>query len=367
MSTTPRLAGGGPPHSTDPLPPSVGPVTAEAAFPITQLRVVGEDVVLMLDASSEVFRLGSGLDVHLHLPRRYVSRRHATLRRMPGVIEVTNHSPNGIRVDGQSRDEKILHAGDRFEIGATELLVLDEPGVLLRAVLARMIGFHAHAQVDRALVLALRQVHAPLILTGPRGAEPAELAKAIHAGTPRRSQPFVELDPHAPLADLTRAVTSAVGGTVFVDIAPLKTRRASKSLVTVVGDPASRARVIIGATSDDQVRHAFDHQATKLEGIRTPAVQDRAQEIPALLDAYLASAGSPHRITELPPDRIEAMRQFEWPDNLEEVRRAGVRLAAYLDAERNVSAAARLLGITSQALGEWLVRVGALARRGRGE
>jgi hypothetical protein len=63
---------------------------------------VGEDVVLPLDRTIDFFWLGSGLDVHLHLPRQYVSRRHVSLRRMRGQLDLSNQSPNGTRIEGRA-------------------------------------------------------------------------------------------------------------------------------------------------------------------------------------------------------------------------------------------------------------------------
>lgn len=361
-----RPSGGGPPYSTDPQPPTVGPVTPEVVQPPIQLRVYGEDVVLPLDPTVDMFRLGSGLDVHLHLPRRYVSRRHVTLRRIGSQLEITNLSSNGTRVAGESIIERILGAAGKFEVGETTLVILDEPMVRLRAVLARALGFAAHLDVDRALLLAMTHINAPLILTGPRGAESERIAAAIHRATARRAQPFVVVDVTGTKDAMLAAIAAAVEGTVFIDVRPLKNKRASRALLAALGEATFRARVIIGATTNDQARVALDRESAKLDEIRTPPVAARGREIPALLDAYLAEAGSPHRITELAPDRIDALRRFDWPENLDEVRRAAVRLAVYLDAERNISAAARQLGVTPQSLGEWLERIGAIARRGRG-
>ena len=372
MTKVPRPGESAPTTSTaqvtDPQPRSLGPraADAEGVMPPVQLRVVGEDVVLPLDRTIEQFWLGAGLDVHLHLPRQYVSRRHASLRRLRGQLDLSNHSTNGTRVDGQSITDTIIGAGDTFEIGAVTLMVLDEPMVQLRAYLERTIGFDAHVAVDRALVLAMRQVHAPLILTGPRGAESELLAAAIHRATPRRAQPFVVVNALATRPELEAAMRDAVGGTVFVDVRPLKNKAASKALVTALGGPEVRARVIVGALTTEQVRIAFDHDVTKLGEIRTPPVLARVPEIPALIDAYLAEVGSTHRVAELGPAQVEALRQFEWPDNLEEIHRAAQRLAVLFDCHGNVSAAARELGIKPQTLSEWLDRIGAVSRRDRG-
>jgi hypothetical protein len=89
---------------TDPQPRSLGPRAADAerVTPPVQLRLVGEDVVLPLDRTTEQFWLGSGVDVHLHLPRQYVSRRHVSLRRLRDQLDLSNHSPNGTRVEGRA-------------------------------------------------------------------------------------------------------------------------------------------------------------------------------------------------------------------------------------------------------------------------
>jgi hypothetical protein len=125
-------------------------------------------------------------------------------------------------------------------------------------------------------------------------------------------QPFVVVNALATRAELDTAMRDAVGGTVFVDVRPLKNKAASKALVTALGGPEVKARMIVGALTTEQVRLAFDHDVTKLGEIRTPPVLARVTEIPALIDAYLAEVGSTHRVAELGAARVEALRQFEW-------------------------------------------------------
>lgn len=350
------------PAATDRQPASVGSIDRSPTVPITELRVVGDNMVLRLDQTRTEYTLGTGLDVDLLLPRPYVSRHHATLVRVDERLEVHNVGQNGTRLDGRRIEEFSVRAGDTFEIGDAELLVMDPAMAALRSTLGRWLGFDAHRAVDKALKVAMRHMHAPITLTGPVGYAPAELAHAIHTATPRRLLPFVELNVHAPGEVVTLGAEQAFGGTVFVDLRPLDGRSASAALARALAN--TRARVILAASSATQAVDAFDADAPFLE-IRTPPVKERRGEIVSLLDSYLAGCGG-HRVAELEPSRVDALRTFDWPENYEQLHRAAVRIDALLEARGNVAEAAQRLGVSRQALDEALVRIGVIVRRRRG-
>lgn len=356
----------GPLASTDPLTVvKAGPLPPSDA--VTWLKVVGGSLWLPLDRTRFAFSLGSGepSQVDLPLQLQYVSRLHCKMERDGNWLVVSNHSRNGTMFAGRREERAPVKAGDCFTVGATELLALDDHLYGLHAALQRALGFGAHASVDRALIDVARREQPPLLLTGPAGSEPDRLAAAIHRGSPRRGLSLVTLDASAPRAAIRSAAASAGAGSVFVDLRAMRGKRMSAGLVEALFAESSRARPLIAAPTLEAALGMFDVRARRMEEICVPAIQERAHEIPALLDALLEELGSARRFYELPIDRQEAACRFDWPENHLDLRRSAPRIAAYLDAGGNVSGAARVLGVDDSTLGEALERVGIIERRRR--
>lgn len=355
---------------------------------MTWLKVVGGSIWLALDRTRFAFSLGSGepSQVDLSLPIQYVSRLHCKIERDGHWLVVTNHSRNGTFFGGQPEKRKPVNPGERFTVGATELLALDDHMHTLHAALHRALGFDAFARVDAALIaVAGRELPPPaLVLTGAADSEPAQLAEAIHYGSSRRGQPFVTIDATAPRDSIRAAAASAGAGSIYVDLRKLHSKRTPAALADVLfhdvsrdadketnkkaspkGPPMPVPRPMIAAPTLEIVQAMFEGRARKLEEIHIPPIAQRSNDIPALIDALLAEHKSVRRFHELALDRQEAVCAFDWPENQEDLRRTAPRLAAYLDAGRNVSEAARRLGVDSSTLAEALERVGIIERRKR--
>ncbi|MBK9031542.1 MAG: FHA domain-containing protein [Myxococcales bacterium] len=353
-------------QSTDPLARvEAGPLPPSDA--VTQIKVFGDELTFHLDRTRFAFTLGSGIptQIDLSLPHQYVSRLHARLERDGNWLVVTNHSQNGTYFGGRREERAPLLAGERFTVGATELLALDDHLVALRVALQRALGYDAHAVIDQALVDVAQREQPPLLVTGPQGSEPELLAAALHRASPRRDQPFVVLDALMTRTGVAAALARVEAGSMFVDLRPLRGKHASAHLVTALFGPRARARAIVAAPTLESALGSLAERARRLEEIQVPPISARPSDVPALLDALLVELGSVHRFAELPVDRQEAMVRFAWPDNQLDLRRTAPRLGAYLGAGGNVSAAARVLAVDSTTLSEALERVGVLVRQRR--
>lgn len=351
---------------TDPLPVDVSGVKAAPSSAVTMLQEYGGELQLSVPPTRAHASLGSAPTPHVDLtvPRKYVSRLHAIVERRDTWIIVTNKSQNGTFFRGREEPSSPVKVGDRFTIGETELLALDDFLVVLREQMLRHIGFGAYRAVDEALVKIADEHQPPLLLSGPRGSEPELLAKQIHRGSSRRDHPFKVIDdPRAGRDEVTSIVNGARGGVVFVDLSPLRGGRASKHLADALFGPAAPARPIVFAPSLDSARTAFDGSADKLEEIPIPAVSDRLQDVAQLINLLLRELKSPARVEALARDRQEAVCSFEWPLNLADLRRNAPRLGAYLENDCNLSAAARSLGVDDSGLGVALARIGAVVRQ----
>ena len=347
---------------TDPLTADVRGTTLAPSNAIVLLRESGGAAEWPLDRTRHAFTLGSG-KVDVVVPRQYVSRLHATLRRDQFWLDVRNESQNGTFFGGEPHDRAPVKPGDVFTVGTTTLLALDDFMIAATSTLRRQLGREAYAAVDAALVAIVRreQPAPPLALTGPHGTEPDRLAAAIHAASPRRDLPFEVIDVLTTRLAFEAAVTRVGSGSLFIDLRPLREKRVTAAMHRALFGPKPKARVIVGAPTLDRVHAAFDTERVRFDEIATPPLATRPREIVKLLDQMMAEQASPVRASHLPLDRQAALARYAWPGNQEELRTAAIRLGAYLASAGNLSAAARVIGLHHSTLRESLERIGAIA------
>jgi two-component system response regulator AtoC len=197
-----------------------------------------------------------------------------------------------------------------------------------------------------------------VLLTGESGTGKEVLARAIHAQSPRRAEAFVavncaaipenllesELFGHArgafTGADRARRglFVEADGGTLFLDeigelTPPLQAkllRVLQEEEVRPLGESKPR-RVnvrVLAATARDleqevqagRFREDLFYRLNVLR-VRVPPLRERRQDIPLLLDHFLASfatsLGKPVR--ELTDDALEKLVAYAWPGNVREL------------------------------------------------
>jgi hypothetical protein len=86
----------------------------------------GPEQVLEIDR--DVVVVGRTGDVQLRLADPGVSRRHLELRRQGGDIVLSDlGSTNGTRVNGQQVDRRVLHDGDRIQLGESAMVFRRDP------------------------------------------------------------------------------------------------------------------------------------------------------------------------------------------------------------------------------------------------
>jgi hypothetical protein len=171
-------------------------------------------------------------------------------------------------------------------------------------------------------------------------------------------------DCRAGRSELQQVFARAKGGTVFVDMAPLRGGKASAHLADALFGPAAVARPIVAAPSLQSARVTFESAGDRLKEIEIPPIKARPEDVRALIDMLLLELKAAVRLNALAPERQEAVCAFEWPHNHADLRRNAPRLRAYLENNCNLSAAARALGVDDSGLGVALARIGAIVRQG---
>lgn len=197
-----------------------------------------------------------------------------------------------------------------------------------------------------------------VLITGESGTGKELVARAVHEHSPRASRPFVALNTTAIASDLleselfghergafTGAESRRIGrfeqadsGTLFLDeigdMSPdLQTRLlrvlAEGEFYRVGGQASMCVDVrIVAATNQDLAQAVADgrfredlfHRLNVIH-IRTPALRERAEDIPLLLQHYIHAAATE---LEVEPKRLTASAEsllcsFDWPGNVRQL------------------------------------------------
>jgi DNA-binding NtrC family response regulator len=211
-----------------------------------------------------------------------------------------------------------------------------------------------------------------VLITGESGTGKDLVARAIHAGSPRRAHMFLpynctsatreladsQLFGHrrgsftGAVADQPGVLRTAVGGTLFLDevgdlpldVQPKLLRFLEQGEVLPVGDPLpQRVDVrVVAATNADLEQRVSDGKFRedlfyRLSVIRihVPPLRERREEIPHLSTFFLREAcerlGKPG--VRLSPDTLDLFDSFAWPGNVRQLRNEVQRAVAMAPAD----------------------------------
>jgi DNA-binding NtrC family response regulator len=225
------------------------------------------------------------------------------------------------------------------------------------------------SQVMRTLFARLARAattEQTLLLLGESGTGKEVLARAIHDHSPRRSGPFVVLDCSAVSANLLEselfgyargAFTGAVGaraglleeasgGTLFIDeigelqldLQPKLLRALETRQIRRLGANDWRpfdARVVAAThrnlharANNGAFRQDLYYRLAVVE-VHVPALRERRDDIPALIERFLAAYDPPHTLADLPPSALSRLMAHSFPGNVRELRNAVARLVLY--------------------------------------
>lgn len=317
---------------------------------------------VLMPAPSDGWLIGTGEACSVRLLDRLVSRGHARLIRHDGKWSIFDlGSKNGLRYDGARWDLFILEPGVEIGIGATTLIAESRQSIALHGFLARILGWKKDrvGAVDhalRALRMALSR-RAALMLAGASDLVP--IAQALHRHTLGADRPFIACDPRRQNTDESvrsaanyvsglAGLVAATGGSLCVRSSRLP--RDFPDVLTRLREPDAHAQLIVCA------HDASDCEAFVTVPIEVPALEDRADEVPRIIDEYgrdaIAALGAP------PGSFTSADRAWvlEYAArSLSEIEKATLRLVA-LRISQSLPLAAERLGMAPVSLARWLGR-----------
>ena len=204
-----------------------------------------------------------------------------------------------------------------------------------------------------------------VLITGESGTGKELVARALHDHSPRANKPFVALNTSAIASELLESelfghekgaftgadarrigrFEQANGGTLFLDeigdMSPgLQTRLlrvlAESEFYRVGGQTAIKVDVrVIAATNQDLARAVKEsrfredlYHRLNVIRINTPPLRQRREDIPLLLQHYLAEAGqelgAPAK--SMDAEALDALQAFSWPGNVRQLVNAARRL-----------------------------------------
>jgi DNA-binding NtrC family response regulator len=208
---------------------------------------------------------------------------------------------------------------------------------------------------------------APVLIIGDSGTGKELVARAIHAHGRRAGRPFVpincgaltesvlesELFGHTrgsftgEIADTKGIFEQATGGTVFLDEIGETSAALQVKLLRVLQEgevrPVGGSRLVkvdvrvVAATNVDLEREVAAQRFRQdlfyrlsVIVIRVPALRDRREDIPLLIQTFLqnACARAGKRI-ELSPSAISALTAYRWPGNVRELENTIERLVVF--------------------------------------
>ena len=208
---------------------------------------------------------------------------------------------------------------------------------------------------------------APVLIIGDSGTGKELVARAIHAHGRRSARPFVpincgaltesvlesELFGHTrgsftgAIADTKGIFEQATGGTVFLDEIGETSPALQVKLLRVLQEgevrPVGGSRLVkvdvrvVAATNVDLEREVTAQRFRQdlfyrlsVIVIRVPALRDRREDIPLLIQTFLANAcARAGRRVELSPAAISALTAYRWPGNVRELENTIERLVVF--------------------------------------
>ncbi|ERI63146.1 putative response regulator/sigma54 interaction protein [Capnocytophaga sp. oral taxon 863 str. F0517] len=234
-----------------------------------------------------------------------------------------------------------------------------------------MIGKSAAIQKIKDMIEKVAPTDVRVLITGPNGSGKELVARALHQGSERVSQPMIEVNCAAIPSELieselfghikgsfTSAVKDRVGkfeaadkGTLFLDeigdmslSAQAKVLRAlQEKKITKVGsekDIAVDVRVIAATNKDlkqeialGRFREDLYHRLAVIL-LEVPPLNDRRDDIPLLVAHFTKSICQEQGIDkQFHPKAIEQLQQYDWSGNIRELRNVVERLLILSDEE----------------------------------
>jgi transcriptional regulator with GAF, ATPase, and Fis domain len=312
--------------------------------------------------SGDVIRAGKANENDLVLSDETVSRVHFEIvRDAKGYLVRDLKSTNGTFLDGAEIKEAYIRAGSVLAAGACELKFtpFEERIEILPSEkdhLGEMVGRSGPIREIFGLIERIAHTDATVLIEGETGTGKDVIARTLHQLSPRRGASFVVVDCGAVAGTLIEselfghekgAFTGAVatrqgafelasGGTVFLDelgelsldLQPKLLRvLEQRELRRVGGSKTIKVDLRVIAATRKDLRSEVEkgkfredlYFRLNVVPITAPPLRERREDIPLLVDHFIAKLTDGHTITVSDATRA-ALMAHDWPGNVRELR-----------------------------------------------
>ena len=237
---------------------------------------------------------------------------------------------------------------------------------------AGLVGTSAAMRKLYALIERVRDTDVPILVTGESGTGKEMVARAVHIAGPRAKQPFLGVNCGAIPANLLESelfghvrgaftgaerdrkglFREAENGTILLDEIGEMPQKMQAGLLRVLQEKTVRpvggakeepcsARVIAATNrelsamvAEGTFREDLYYRLHVIE-LKIPALRERAEDIPALIDHFLTLFSARHKRDRKTIERtaVRRLQAFDWPGNVRQLEH--VLLNAWLLSEEN--------------------------------
>jgi transcriptional regulator with GAF, ATPase, and Fis domain len=325
----------------------------------------GPDTGATRDLVSSTLRVGSAPDSDLILTDNTVSRHHCAIEPVASGVRIRDEgSTNGIFISNLRVFDVLVHGPVQLRLGDSLLSIEPLGETVAREQFAgeRFHGLLGRSSRMRELFADLARL-APadvtVLIEGETGSGKELVAESLHAESDRRQGPFVVFDCSSVAASLAEselfghergAFTGAVasrpgvfeqanGGTIFLDELGELPRDLQPKLLRVLERREVRRlgsqRTIpvdvrlVAATNRNlaaEVQHGNFREdlyfRLSAACVRVPPLRDRMEDLPLLVDHFLARAKPARTVADVPAAVWNMLEAHRWPGNVRELSNA---------------------------------------------
>ena len=336
----------------------------------------GPDAGLIRDLEAPVIRVGARRGNDVQLSDAKVSGLHCEIRLDDRGYRLRDlDSTNGTFVGGIRINDVYIQPGAQIAVGSTRLKFepLGESVELEISERDRLGGMLGRSVKMRELFARLQKLAATdttVLITGETGVGKELAAECVHDLSPRAKGPFVVVDCGSIPPTLIEselfghergAFTGAVakkrglfevadGGTIFLDEIGDMTLAAQAKVLRVLqtgeftrvgGEKSLRtdSRVVAATNRDleEMVKAGTFREdlyfRLNVVPIRSPDLAERADDVPLLVEAFVAECCQDNGFAVKPIDDVvfDRLKAYDWPGNVRELRNVVERLVIMSD------------------------------------
>jgi DNA-binding NtrC family response regulator len=314
-------------------------------------------------ARSDTLTVGSAPGNDLVLTDETVSRYHLELRKVGDRVLVQDlGSTNGTEIGSVLVERGAIKPGSVVTIGKSALRLGDGGQVEVQLhpseVIGRVRGRTSKMRQLLAKIARAGQSDVSVLILGETGTGKEVIARAIHSSGGRASHPFETVDCGALLPTLIAselfghergaftgadrqhigAFERADGGTIFLDEIGELPPALQASLLGVLerrrfrrlgGQKEIAVDVRVVAATNRDLRIEVNAGTFRQDlyfrlaivSLKVPALRDRVDDIPLLIECFLQESGFDGTIADIfPPSTIDLLKAHHWPGNVRELR-----------------------------------------------